>query len=92
MAEKMFQLEILTPAKQLFKGGVSSLTAPGALGSLGILANHAPLVTTLTPGKVVYRDAQGRPVTLQSTGAGLLEVGHNSATLLADSFAEEVGG
>jgi F-type H+-transporting ATPase subunit epsilon len=82
-------LEILTPAKQIFQGQVSSLTAPGALGYLGILSNHAPLVTTLEPGKVVYRDAQGGSVTLRSSGNGLLEVGHNKATLLADAFADE---
>lgn len=86
MAGKTFQLEILTPAKRIFQGQIVSLVAPGALGYLGVLANHAPLVTTLSPGKVITRDAQGRSATFQSTGEGILEVRHNTATLLADEI------
>ncbi len=85
--ENSFSLEILTPNRRVFSGKITSLVAPGALGYLGILAHHAPLVTTLVPGKVTYRDPQGHTATLQSTGAGLLEVYHNEATLLADEIA-----
>ena len=87
MAEKSFTLEIRTPHRKVFAGSVGSLTAPGALGYLGVLANHAPLVTTLVPGKVTYRDPEGRTTTLPSTGTGLLEVYHNRVTLLADEMA-----
>ena len=88
MAEKPFSLEILTPRRIVFNGEVVSLTAPGTLGYLGVLANHAPLVTTLVPGKVIYRDPSGHTAILQSIGTGLLEVYKNRATLLAD----EIGG
>lgn len=87
MAERTFQLEILTPRARLFQGEVISLLAPGALGYLGVLAHHAPLVTTLVPGKVVYRSPEGVATTLHSAAGGLLEVHHNLVTLLA----EEVG-
>jgi len=86
VAEKTFRLEILTPAKKVFEGQITSLVAPGALGYLGVLANHAPLVTTLSPGKVITWDPQGRSTTLRSTGEGILEVRHNTATLLADEI------
>ena len=86
MPDKSFALEIMTPARTVFKGEVNSLVAPGALGYLGIWANHAPLVTTLTPGKITYRDSSGRSAILQSTGAGLLEVYKNRATILADGI------
>lgn len=82
-----FTLEILTPQRRVFHGKVISLVAPGVLGYLGILANHAPLVTTLTPGKVTCRGEEGAPTLLQSTAGGILEVCHNSVTLLA----EEIG-
>ena len=88
MEEKAFNLEILTPKKRFFSGSVSSLVAPGALGYLGVLANHAPLVTTLMPGKVVYRGPSGSATTLQSAGAGLLEVNHNKVTLLLDALSQ----
>ncbi len=86
MNEKIFRLEIVTPKQTVFAGEVISLTAPGVLGYLGVLANHAPLVTTLVPGKVTYREAAGVVTTLQSSGNGLLDVYHNQVTLLADQI------
>ena len=83
-----FELEILTPKKRLFKGPVTSLVAPGEMGYLGVLANHAPLVTTLVAGNITFRDPAGHPHTLRSTGAGLLEVYHNAATVLAEEVSE----
>ena len=84
---KTFTLEILTPRRTVFAGQVSSLVAPGTLGYLGVLANHAPLVTTLESGKVTYRDPAGSLATLQLLGSGFLEVFHNQVTLLADEIA-----
>ena len=85
-----FHLEILTPRKRVFSGSITSLVAPGELGYLGILAHHAPLVTTLVPGKVTWRGPEGTARTMRSKGGGLLEVYRNKATLLADEIAEEV--
>ena len=85
---KTFTLEILTPHRRLFKGTVVSLVAPGEIGCLGVLANHAPLVTTLVPGNITYRDPAGSPRTLRSTGQGFLEVYRNSATVLVEGIAK----
>ncbi len=87
MNDKTFRLEILTPQKTVFTGMVISLVAPGTIGYLGVLANHAPLMTTLVPGKVTFRDLAGATQTLQSTGGGFLDVAQNRATILADSIA-----
>ena len=87
MSDKTFRLEILTPEKAIFSGMVVSLVAPGTIGSLGILANHAPLMTTLVPGTVTFRDPAGTTQTLQSTGGGFLDVADNKATILADAIA-----
>lgn len=84
MMDKNFTLEILTPRKVVFRGEVVSLIAPGELGYLGVLANHAPLVTTLTAGKITLRDSSGTSRVLQSRGSGFLEVFHNRATVLMD--------
>lgn len=40
-------IEIITPDKSLFKGEAKGVTVPGIDGSLGILNNHAPLITAL---------------------------------------------
>ena len=85
--DKSFTLEILTSQRAVFKGSVTSLVAPAALGYFGVLANHAPLTTTLTPGKITWRDASGQAATLRCAGAGFLQVHHNQVTLLADEIA-----
>ena len=81
-----FSLQILTPKRKIFSGEVTSLVAPGEMGYLGILSNHAPLVASLAPGKVTFRDPSGGTQVMQSTGEGLLEVQHNQVTLLVDGI------
>lgn len=83
-----FELEILTPDRRVFRGPVTSLVAPAEMGYLGVLANHAPLVTTLVPGNITYRDPAGAAHTLRSTGTGFLEVHHNTVVVMAQGLAE----
>ena len=45
-------LEIISPEKTLFKGEVESVLFPGTYGDFQVLNNHAPIVSTLTKGKV----------------------------------------
>jgi F-type H+-transporting ATPase subunit epsilon len=87
VAEKDFDLEIRTPQRSIFTGKIASLVAPGTLGYLGVLAHHAPLLSTLAPGKVIFREPGGRATTLQSKGSGLLEVYRNRAILLSDDIS-----
>ena len=82
-----FSLQILTPKRKVFSGEVTSLVVPGEMGYLGILSNHAPLVASLVPGKVTFRDPSGATRVMQSAGEGLLEVHHNQVTLLVDGIA-----
>ncbi len=77
-----FHVQIFTPEKMLFEGEVSSLVAPGAEGYLGVLAHHAPLVTTLGDGTLTLR--QAKEVTEYHISGGFLEVHDNQATVLAD--------
>ena len=50
MSEKNLRLEIVTPQKKVFSEDVSFLVAPGTDGELGILPEHAPLITSLNIG------------------------------------------
>jgi F-type H+-transporting ATPase subunit epsilon len=45
-------LEIRTPDAELFRGEVSQVVLPGKDGLFGVLKNHAPMIATLTEGKV----------------------------------------
>jgi F-type H+-transporting ATPase subunit epsilon len=80
MAE--LHLEFVSPESVLFSGDVDQVDLPGAEGDMGILAGHAPLVTTLRPGIVtIYRGGAREPVVV--TG-GFAEVGPAGLTVLAD--------
>ena len=80
MAELHF--EFVSPERVLFSGDVDQVDLPGAEGDMGILAGHAPLVTTLRPGIVtVFRG--GARETIVVTG-GFAEVGPSGLTVLAD--------
>ncbi len=80
----MFQLSIVTPEKVIFDGEVVSLLVPGMEGYLGILSNHAPLITALQPGRIEFQDDQDK-IQVFSVSGGFVEVSGNKATLLADT-------
>jgi F-type H+-transporting ATPase subunit epsilon len=46
------QLEIVTPDEKVFEGEVRHVQLPGKEGLFGILNNHAPIVSTLTKGRI----------------------------------------
>lgn len=87
----MFKLSIVSPEKTLYEDMVESLVAPGTEGYIGILSNHAPLITTLATGKIEIRDSN-KVEKIAAISAGFLEVSANTATILADSveFVEEI--
>ncbi len=87
----MFNLSIVTPEKIFYEDEVASLIAPGIEGYLGILTDHAPLITAIIPGKVTVKDNSQEEITLSVTN-GFLEVSANTATLLADAveYASEI--
>ena len=81
------QLQIITAEREVFSGEVDALVAPGVAGQLGILPNHAPLMTVLQPGELLVR-AGGDDSYLALSG-GYLEVLGNEVIVLADA-AEDV--
>jgi F-type H+-transporting ATPase subunit epsilon len=80
----MYKLSIVTPEKVFYEGDVSSLIVPGSEGYLGVLTDHAPLITATVPGKVMCRDAEGHELAM-ACSFGFFEVSANHATLLVDS-------
>jgi len=79
-----FRLMIATPSGWAADDEAESLVAPGVEGYLGILANHAPLMTALGIGKLTYRDSAGYDHIFAVTD-GFLEVSNNVVTIIADA-------
>ncbi len=80
-------LRVLTSEGLVLEDQAVSVTAPGEPGYLGMLRDHAPLVTTLKPGLLTWR-RPGGDTHRRYLGAGLLEVAHNQVTILTDAVAE----
>ena len=51
----MLKLEIVTPTGQVYAQDVDMVTLPGTEGEMGILPQHAPLITTIGSGEIVAR-------------------------------------
>jgi len=88
MPSNTFHLTVVTPQQVYFEGQIESLIAPGGAGSLGVLANHAPLLSTLTPGRLVLIKPDGKREYL-TIGSGFLDILNNEVTLLTESVVSE---
>ena len=75
-------LEIISPDKKLFEGEVKSVSLPGSDGSLGILNNHAPMISALKAGKVKVIDTTGTQMFIIK--GGVVEVLKNKVIILAE--------
>lgn len=75
-------LEIVTPEKKVFDDAVEVVTIPTASGEVGILPNHAPLISTLKPGILSYT-TKGATERMVIAG-GFIEINSNKVSILAD--------
>jgi len=84
MADKTFQLEILTLQRQFLRQEARFVVAPGQEGVFEILPGHAPFVFALKPGDLRLRLPDGAD-THVATGAGFLIVQKENVTVLTRS-------
>jgi len=78
------KLEIVTVERLLYSDDVDMVVAPGIEGVLGILPNHAPLLTALKYGELIVRK-QGEDDQSFAIGGGFMEVVPGKITVLADA-------
>jgi F-type H+-transporting ATPase subunit epsilon len=77
-----FQFNLVSPEKLLFAGTVDQVDVPGSEGDFGVLAGHAPFVTTIRPGILtMYREGGAQRV---AVSGGFAEVSDAGLTVLAD--------
>ena len=75
-------LKVLTPDGSILEGEVYEVTLPGAEGEMGILPQHAGLLTEILPGELTYRAPDGNDKA--ALGRGVAEVHNNEVRVLVD--------
>jgi len=80
-----FPVNIVSAEEAIFSGDVEMLVAPGETGELGILPNHAPLLTRIKPGTVKLKIPGQAEDELIYVSGGMMEVQPKSVTILADT-------
>jgi F-type H+-transporting ATPase subunit epsilon len=89
MARSTFPVEVLTPEGKAWAGEVEMISTRTAVGSIGILANHAPLMAMLEPAELkLYESGSENPEAADAVrfaqGEGYLQVVDNSALLIVE--------
>ena len=79
----MFNFQVVAPTGILFTTNVQFVVVPGREGQLGILPNHAPLITALAPGVVYYTIEDN--VKMMAIAGGFMDVADNSVTILSEA-------
>lgn len=85
--DKKYTLKIITAENIFYEGEVVSTNIPAELGYLGVLANHAPLVSTCVPGKLSFREPDGKEHNYMIE-SGFVEVRDNLVQLLTQSIKD----
>jgi F-type H+-transporting ATPase subunit epsilon len=87
MARTPFQVEVLTPEGEAFNDEVEMVSTRTSVGSIGILANHMPLLGMLDPTELrLYKSDSD--VIRYAQGEGFLQVYGNRVLLLVDEIFE----
>ncbi|MER9443522.1 F0F1 ATP synthase subunit epsilon [Mesorhizobium sp. M0195] len=79
-----FKFELVSPERLLVSEQVESVVIPGAEGEMTVMAHHAPVMTTIKPGVVTLKTAQGKEERYVVFG-GFADIVPAGCTLLAES-------
>jgi len=80
----VFHFELVSPDKVLFSGAVQAVLVPGNEGDFQVLADHAPVMTSVRPGVVAIDDPQGKHRRIFVRG-GFADASKNGVILLAET-------
>ena len=83
MAKTKFPVEVLTPEGQVFSDEVEMISTRTATGSIGVLANHAPLMAILDPTELRLYKSESE-VVRYAQGEGFLQMTGDRALVLVD--------
>ena len=80
-----YKLRVITPHGEAYSGDVTHTLLPAEDGLVGVLAHHAPYVTSSQGGPLRIRETDGSEKVFR-VGIGFFEVAHNEAAFLTQSF------
>lgn len=83
-----FKFELVSPEKLLVSGDAEIVSIPGTEGDMGVMANHSPVMTSLRPGMVTAKMADGNEQSYFVRG-GFADVTPSSLTVLAEFAVPE---
>ena len=83
MARTKFHVEVLTPEGQVFDGEVEMVSTRTVTGSVGVLANHAPMMGILEPTELRLYTSESESKKF-AQGEGYLQVVDNKALVLVE--------
>ena len=83
-------LEILTPEKKIYEGEVDMVQVPGSeeKGSFAILNNHAPIISSLMPGRLKIKNGSEEKEFIIK--GGFVEALNNKVSVLVEGIVEKV--
>ena len=76
------ELKIVSPAKVEYQVMVEKVIVPGISGQFEILQDHAPIISSLSNGEVVYQDSDGEHVL--NVIRGFVEVRKNNVDICVE--------
>ena len=86
MAHEKFRAEVLTPEGEVFNDEVELVSTKTAVGSIGILAHHEPVLAMLDPTELRLYKTESEVVRF-AQAEGYLQVGDNRALILVEEAA-----
>ena len=90
MADNLFQLEIVTPERIFYRGEAWMVEFSTLNGDIGVLKNHIPLTTIVSPGVLTIKEAEGEKQAVLHSG--FAEILPEKVTILAEvaEWPEEI--
>ncbi|MFQ5862558.1 MAG: ATP synthase F1 subunit epsilon [Candidatus Brocadiales bacterium] len=87
--ERTFRLDVISPSRIEYEGDVVSVVAVGTEGSMGVLRDHAPLLTGLKKGTMRIKEPGDKMVYLELEG-GFMEVRKNNVVVLTETYEKKL--
>ena len=78
-------VNIVSTSGSIFSGNASAVIAPGSIGEMTLLPKHAPLLSSLTKGKITLMGTTDKQSVFE-INSGFLEISNDKLTILVEDI------